>query len=106
MKTEGKLSDWFETGSEGSFWILEENGVAGMAGVHFIKKGDHLKIISVSGQIVFEGVIEPDSVVSDTAEIIYRNQPTSCGRWIHWYQKGFDPDLWGSYFFLKLIAGS
>lgn len=99
MIIEGLLEDWFETGLEGTVWVIQKNGEPGFNGLQIIEGGDHLKITSPNGDIVFDGVIEPDTTVGDDGKRIGRNQPTSCGRWIHWYQRGFDPDTWGNFFF-------
>lgn len=99
MKIEGVLDDWFETGFEGSAWVILEDGVSGMTRLHLIEKGDHLTVFAPNGEVVFEGIIEPDSTIKEGSELGYRAQPTSHGRWIHWYQKGINPDTWGGYFF-------
>jgi hypothetical protein len=99
MIIEGVLDDWFETGLEGTVWVIQENGLSGFDGLHIINKGDHLKITASTGETVFDGIIEPETAVGDDGKRMGRHQPTSCGRWIHWFQRGFDPDVWGNFFF-------
>lgn len=105
MRIEGGLSDWFETGDEGTFWILEDDVVPGIDGVHIIGIGDHLTVISAEGVVVFEGIIEPNLEVGEAGKRMGRSQPTACGRWVHWIQKGVDSETWGQYFFSNRYRG-
>lgn len=99
MIVEGLLFDWFETGLEGVVWVVQAEGIPGCGGLHAIREGDHLKIIAPNDDVVFNDVIQPSRLAGEDSKRIGRDQPISCGRWIHWYQQGFHPDAWGRFFF-------
>ena len=98
MIIHGIAFGWFETGLEGTVWAIQENDSPGYDGLYVVEEGDHLCLISPEGNTVFEGIIDPDHSSGPEGKLRGRNQPTSCGHWIHWYQRGFNPDAWGRFF--------
>ncbi len=68
--------------------------------MHILEKGDVLTIWDPDGEVRWSGVIEPDFVVGQRQ--IPRNpnftQQSACGFWVHWIQKGFQPDSWAQFF--------
>lgn len=104
MKTYfGRLDYWFETGTEGVEWILYEDGKNGYDGIVLPEDGDYLEIYNEDGSILWSGVVEQDFEVGyqpypDNPEL---GQPCALGMWIHWTQKGFEPDVWARFFMPK-----
>ena len=103
-KFSGLLDGFFETGSEGTHWVL--NTGAGVQakdyGLIFIKPGDHLKVFNEDGSVAFDGKIVPDY---KTGWREYPGNPGhgqqgvfECCWWIHWIQKGWRPDDWAKLF--------
>lgn len=98
---EGVLEDYFETGTEGVIWSVFEDDKKSYDGLHPIDSGDKLTIYNEDGTVRWVGRIDPDF---KTGYQKYPMNPScgqqvSCGRWVHWIQKGFDPDEWGKMFF-------
>lgn len=96
----GTLFGWFETGTEGAIWALQEDGQGGYDGLKIIKPGDHLTIFGEHQEILFDGTIIPDYKVGWTEYPLGpgRGQPAALGFWIHWTQAGFRPDDWAKFF--------
>jgi hypothetical protein len=102
MKTYlGILAPSFETGDEGTCWILSEDGKSGYDAEVNLDNGDHLKIFNSDGTVAFDGVIDQDHEAGWTE--YPRNsghgQPSALGIWILWTQKGWNPDDWAALFF-------
>ncbi len=96
----GLLDGFFETGSEGTYWVLD----TGEKDPIFIQPGDHLKIFDKDGQVVFDGKIIADR---KTGWKQYPMNPDpkmgqqAVFRWdwyVHWIQKGWEPDNWAKLF--------
>lgn len=102
---EGRFSDFFETGTEGSLWALERFGLSGYEALVLLQSGDEIEVYDPSGTAVYSGIIEPDHNGNRMARLSGRQQPTSNGRWVHWIQAGVDPGLWGSWFFGRKYSG-
>lgn len=99
MKIHGELVDWFETGLEGVVWAIEPDGAVGFD-LKVIQEGDHLTILDRDGATLWQGVIECDR---ETGKIPRPTNPTflqqtALGCWIHWIQRGFEPDQWAAFF--------
>ncbi len=99
----GVINWFFETGCEGAMWVFEKDGFEGYDALVFIEKGDCVKIFAEDGSIVFEGEIMPDYNAGWTEYPLNlgRGQPSALGFWIHWAQKGWEPDKWAELFFNK-----
>ncbi len=94
----GHLSTSFETGSEGMWWVLIENGKVGHNAEQFIQKNDYLTVYDHQGAIVFDDIIECDT---DTGwKPYHKDKPWGVGQqvaniyWVHWIQKDWLPDKW------------
>jgi len=109
-KLRGIVDFHFETGSEGLLWIFVEtsNEEARQREplVLEIEKGDHLKIFSQDGSVVFDGKIDPDHKAGYTpySANAEHGQPSALGFWIHWTQKSWKPDEWAKLFLHKILA--
>jgi hypothetical protein len=99
-KIEGRLEDFFQTGTEGLVWSVVEEDEMGYDGLHEIQEGDHLTIADQLGHKIWAGTIRCDR------ESGWRRyptnpkygQPNALGYWIHWTQKGFKPNDWARLF--------
>lgn len=102
----GTLFGYFETGVEGILWALQRDGVSGYEGLVVLERGDHLRIYDADKKVVFDGIINPNTDIG-----VHRrpnttiSQPVALGRWIHWTQDGFEPDVWANYFISKRYTG-
>ncbi len=99
MRVEGILFGWFETGLEGTVWAVQADNDPGYDGLFVLDEGDHLVIISPSGEILFSGYIVQDIEIGKAQRPFSTVvQPQAKGRWIHWTQKGYTPDDWAILF--------
>lgn len=98
----GVLIPFFETGTEGILWALEEHPPkGGYEGLHILKDGDYLTVFGDSGEIIWEGTIKLEYKTG------YRPYPLNpkygqqavFGCWIHGNQEGMDLEEWASMFF-------
>lgn len=101
----GVLEGWFETGTEGTVWVLQEDGKTGYDGMRVLRRGDHLKIFGENGEVLFDDLIIPDMTAGLTASPLnpeYK-QPSALGFWIHWTQRGWLPDDWAKLFLREVF---
>jgi len=99
---EGWLIDFFETGSEGTHWALEDEFNSSYDALHIMEEGDSLTIQDELGVQLWSGKIKCDR---KSGRIRFPknpdyDQPCALGRWIHWTQDGFKPDDWARFFIL------
>lgn len=97
----GRLDPFFETGTEGMIWSLIEDSKSGYDALVSIENGDHLKIYRPDDTVAFDGVIKTDYKAGWTEfpQNPGHGQPSALGCWIHWTQKGWNPDDWAALFF-------
>ncbi|GEM_PF-1069090 len=97
---EGELIDFFETGTEGVIWMLEDERRFGREALESICEGDHLTILDQLGKVLWRGIIRCDNRVGWRRYPMNPQYGQQCalGRWVHWIQRGFKPDDWARYF--------
>lgn len=103
---EGFLGTYFETGCEGTFWVLDQNGKTGYDQHAFLENGDEITIYDECGETVYTSIIKEDRT-TNLRQRPFNSivQPVCKGRWVHWLQSGVDPELWGSWFFSGRYRG-
>ena len=96
----GVVNWFFETGCEGVLWVFYEDGKRGYDALHEIEDGDMLAVYNEDGSIAFEGKIVSDWKIGYAEYPMNpgHGQPTALGFWIHWTQKGWQPDDWARLF--------
>jgi hypothetical protein len=100
LRFEGELTDFFETGTEGVIWTLEDDVHYGYEALQTICEGDHLTILDQVGAIVWRGIICCDKKVGSRPYPMNPEYSQQCalGHWVHWIQRGFKPDTWAEFF--------
>lgn len=106
-----------ETGTEGGWWAVQEDGFLAEDGIHwkyeglqYLEEGDHLIIFKDGdySEVLFDGIIKKDATTNLTAHQIIKNgkivaspdwnQQVVDGMYVHWLQAGIDPKVWSSFF--------
>lgn len=104
-----------ETGTEGGFWAMQEDGYEtkegdwSYEGLRCLKEGDEFTVFGDDGRVLWNGIIHQDTETGAIHHHVLRNGKVVCdrnwkqqvvgGMWVHWIQKGMDPDAWGAFFF-------
>lgn len=105
----GELEAFFETGTEGVCWSLNEHlpdpknpQYESYEGLHVLKNGDRLKVYGEAKAVVWEGVVKleykrrwrefPNSPYGGGQQEIW-------GFWVHGFQDGLEPEAWARWFF-------
>jgi len=100
----GTLDWYFETGSEGIFWVLDPHdnqvGKKNFGLLVFLNIGDHLTVYDEDDSVIFKGKIIPDLTIGwkEYPDNQGHGQPSALGYWIHWTQMDWRPDDWARLF--------
>lgn len=97
----GFLAPFFETGTEGVVWSLDDPGLPGYDSLHPLMNGDELRVLDDAGGTLWEGVVRLDRTTGllphyPGGEPV---QQAVLGYWVHGLQEGMDPEAWGRLFF-------
>lgn len=103
-----------ETGSEGGWWAVQDDRFIidrehwSYQGLNYLEDGDDFTVYERDGSIAFHGVIERDTETGEIPRQVLRNgqlvedpewkQQAVGGFWVHWIQKGMDPEQWDKLF--------
>lgn len=97
----GTLEAFWETGTEGIWWSVDEQlpdpenpNYRSRDGLHILKNGDHLVIRDDKKTVIWEGTIDFDY---KTCVVKYGWQAVR-GMYVHGVQKGVDPETWFDWF--------
>ena len=101
----GFLEGFWETGTEGVWWTLEEEPFKGYEGLHTLENGDELIVFNADGSVLWQGIIDLEY---ETGYIPYPTNPqygqqAALGFWVHGCQRGFAIDDWAYMFFGPLL---
>jgi hypothetical protein len=95
----GTLDAFFETGTEGVIWAVNNNNEDGWAALNILEDGDYLFVEDGYGGIEWEGVVDLDYDIRKAARQSGAMQQEVCGYWVHGLQRGVNPETWGAWFF-------
>jgi hypothetical protein len=103
-----------ETGTEGGWWAMQEDGFADKdgywdyKGVRYLEEGDDFTVYADDCSVLFRGIIHRDTRTGAIPRQAIRKgklvndrewkQQIAAGMWVHWIQKGVDPDAWSELF--------
>ena len=104
-----------ETGTEGGWWAMQEDGFAdkdgywSYEGLRFLEEGDDFTVYGDDGRVLFHDIIHKDTKTSAVPLQVVRKgklvpdkrrkQQVVGGWWVHWIQKSMDPEAWGRLFY-------
>jgi hypothetical protein len=113
-ETKGVCFLFSKTGTEGGWWAVQEDGFETedgywkYEGLQYLQEGDDFTVYADDGSVLFHGIIHrdtktgaiPHQVIRKGKVVIDRTwkQQAVGGMWVHWVQKGMDPELWGDLF--------
>jgi hypothetical protein len=98
----GKIDEFSETGTEGAWWSVTQNGLTGYDALHIIKPGNRLVIYNSDGSVLFDEIIIYDTESGWKPR--RRHEPSGSGQqccgalWCHWIQKGYSSKQWEALF--------
>ena len=112
LTAKGILDPFWETGTEGVMWSVQDCRLPGYDSLFCLDEGDELTVFGNDGKPVWNGIIEEDSkacwtpypgnpVSSDGQPL---GQPVVDGMYVHWVQKNTDPKVWSDMFHNRLRA--
>ncbi len=100
-----------ETGTEGGWWAIQadgfvtEDGDWRYEGMQYLEGGDDFKVFDDNGSVLWHGIIHQDCKTGAVPHRVIRKgkvvtdrswkQQVVRGMWVHWIQKGMDPEAWG-----------
>jgi hypothetical protein len=103
-----------ETGTEGGWWAMHEDGFVTAdghwtyEGLQRLEEGDEFTVYAEDDSVLFHGVIRQDTKTGAIPRQVLRNgklenhrrwkQQVVGGMWVHWVQRGIDPEVWGELF--------
>ena len=105
---------WECSTTEGGWWAMQEDGFVSddghwkYEGIRYLEEGDDFTVYAGDGSVLFHGIIHQDSRTGVIPrQVICNGTPVSDptwkqqvvgGFWVHWIQKGIDPDVWDELF--------
>lgn len=101
-----------ETGTEGGWWAMQEDGYRTddghwrYEGMNYLEEGDDFTVFAVDGSVLWHGIIHQDDKTGAVPHRVIRKvvidhswkQQVVGGMWVHWLQKGMDPEAWSELF--------
>lgn len=103
-----------ETGTEGGWWAMQEDGFVtesghwDYAGLRYLEEDDDFTVFADDGSVLWHGIVHQDTKTGAIPHSILRKgkvvvdrswkQQAVGGMWVHWLQKDMDPDAWDELF--------
>jgi len=104
-----------ETGTEGGWWAMQEDGFLEEDGIHWkyeglheLKENDEFTVYDSDGNILWTGIIHQDKETNLQSHSVFRKgkwvvdktwkQQVVDNMWVHWLQSGVDPETWSDLF--------
>jgi hypothetical protein len=103
-----------ETGMEGGRWAMQQDGFAdedgywSYQGLQHLEEGDDFTVFADNGSVLWHGTIRRDTKTGAVPRRVIRKgkvvtdrswkKQVAGGMWVHWIQKGIDPEEWGKLF--------
>ena len=103
-----------ETGTEGGWWAIQEDGFVtddgdwAYEGLQCLEEGDDFTVYADDGSALFDGIIHRDTRTGAIPRLVIHGdkladhptwkQQVVGGMWVHWTQRGVDPEAWGRLF--------
>jgi hypothetical protein len=104
-----------ETGTEGGWWAMHEDGFMMEDGFHWqyegpreLQEGDEFTVYAEDGSVLWTGTIKYDKKTNLRARQVMRKgklvnsrdwkQQVVDGVWVHWLQSGVKPEVWSELF--------
>ena len=103
-----------ETGTEGGWWEMQEDDAVtedvewSYEGLQYLEEGDDFTVFAQDGSVLWHGIIHRNSKTGRIPRQVIRKgkllndrtwkQQVVGGMWVHWIQKGMDPEAWGLLF--------
>ena len=103
-----------ETGTEGGWWAMQEDGYVAedghwlYEGLQYLEEGDDFTVFADDGSVLWHGIIRQDDKTGAIPHRVIRKgkvvidnswkQQVVGGMWVHWIQKGMDPEAWSELF--------
>lgn len=97
----GFLEPFFETGTEGVVWSLQDPGLPGYDGLDPLEDGDELHVLDDTGGTLWDGIVRLDFLTGRLPRWAGGEpvQQAVLGYWVRGVQEGMDPEAWGRMFF-------
>ena len=103
-----------ETGTEGGWWAMQEDGFVTehghwrYEGLQYLEDGDEFTVFADDGSVLWHGIIHRDTKTGAVPRQVIRKgrlvndrtwkQQVVGGMWVYWVQKGMAPEAWGELF--------
>lgn len=103
-----------ETGTEGGWWAIQQDGFVDddgdwrYEGMELLEEGDDFTVFDDDGSVLWQGIIHRDLETGRIPRQVFRNgrlvydrtwtQQAVGGMWVHWVQKDMDSQAWGKLF--------
>jgi hypothetical protein len=104
-----------ETGTEGGWWAMQEDGFMDKDGIHCsydglrtLEENDEFTVYDSDGNVLWAGIIHQDTKIGLQSHSVFRNgkwvvdntwkQQAVDNMWVHWLQAGIDPKVWSELF--------
>ena len=103
-----------ETGTEGGWWAMQEDGFVTedghwkYGGLQCLTEGDDFTVYADDGRVLFHAIIHQDTTTAAVPRQVLHNgrllnhrtwkQQVVGSMWVHWVQENMDRDVWGELF--------